>query len=122
MAAQIVSVAYGDKSNKIGTITFTWTSATGGAVTQAFHLDGAIVRMVTNPGSTAPTDNYDITLVDPDAVDLLAAEGINRATSTSEQVFPTNTPFPYGDVTFTVANAGDTKDGVCVLYIAWNWR
>lgn len=103
-------------------LTLTWTSDASGDATLVFQMQGAIVRMVTNPGSTAPTDNYDITLVDPDGVDLLAAEGINRDTSTSEQVFPTNTPFHYGDVTFTVANAGDTKDGVCVLYLAWNWR
>ena len=103
-------------------LTETWTSDGSGDATGVFQMQGAIVRMATNPGSTAPTDNYDITLVDPDAIDLLAGEGANRDTSTSEQVFPTDTPFHYGDVTFTVANAGDTKDGVCVLYIAWNWR
>ncbi len=118
MAAQIVSVAYGAKTNKIKTVTFTWTSATGGAVTQAFFMDGAIVRMVTNPGATAPT-TYNITLVDADGIDLLAGEGANRDTSNSEQVFPTNTPFHNGTVTFTIAAAGDEKDGVCTLYLAW---
>ncbi len=119
MAAQIVTLAYGDKANKIKTVTITWTSATGGAVTQAFYMDGALVRMVTNPGATAPDPNYDITLVDADGVDLLAGEGADRHTSTSEQVFPTNTPFHIGTVTFTIAAAGDEKTGVCTLYLAW---
>ncbi len=103
-------------------ITLTWTSDSSGDATLVFQMQGAIVRMATNPGSTAPTDDYDITLVDADGIDLLAGEGADRDTTVSEQVIPTNTPFHYGDVTFTVANAGDTKDGVCVLYLAWNWR
>ena len=119
MVDQISAVAYGDKSAKITTITFTWTSATAGTVTQTFDWDGALVRMATNPGSAAPDANYDITLVDADSIDLLATEGLNRHTTSSEQVFPTNTPFHNGTVTFTIANAGGEKTGVCILYMAW---
>ena len=119
MVAQISTVAYGDKSDKIKTILFTWTSATDQSVSQTFLWDGALVRMATNPGATAPTDNYDITLVDADGIDLLAGEGANRDTSTSEQVFPTNTPFHNGTVTFTIATAGAEKTGTCTLYMAW---
>ena len=119
MVAQIATVAYGDKRNKIKTILITWTSATGGGLAQDFHMDGAIVRVVTNPGATAPTDNYDITLVDDDGVDIIAGELANRDTSTSEQLIPTNTPFHYGTVAFTIAAAGDEKTGTCTLYVAW---
>ncbi len=119
MVAQIASVAYGAKEHKAHTIKITWTSATDGSVVQSFDIDGAIMRMVTNPGATAPTDDYDITLVDADGVDLLAGEGANRDTSTSEQVFPTNNPLHNGLVDFTIASAGGEKTGTCTLYVAW---
>ncbi len=119
MVAQIATVAYGAKAKKVHTIAITWTSATDGSVVQSFVMDGAIMRMVTNPGGTAPTDDYDITLVDADGVDLLAGEGSNRDTSTSEQVFPTNPPLHTGAVDFTIAAAGAEKIGVATLYVAW---
>jgi hypothetical protein len=49
-------------------------------------LEGVIVGLYTNPGSPAPTDNYDITLVDGDGVDRLGGLGADRDTSTSERV------------------------------------
>ncbi len=119
MAAQIASVAYGAKTNKVKAITITWTSATGGAVVQSFNMDGALVRMVTNPGASAPTADYDITLVDADGVDLLAGEGADRHTTASEQLFPANTPYHVGAVDFTIAAAGDEKTGTCILYVVW---
>lgn len=104
---------------KIRKISVAWTSASNGSVSQAVPVDGAIVRVVTNPGATAPSDNWDLTLVDEDGVDVLAGEGANRDTSNSEQIYPTDTPFVNGTVTVTVANAGDSKVGTVVLYIAW---
>ncbi len=119
MAAAVVAVVQGDKSARIVKSTMTWTSSDTGAATGTAYIDGAIVRVVTNPGGTAPTDDYDLTIIDSDGVDLLAGEGANRDTSTSEQIFPTNTPFHNGIVTVTIANAGDTKDGVVSIYTAW---
>lgn len=49
-------------------------------------LSGKLVALQTNPGSTAPTDNYDITLVDADGLDRLQGLGANRDTSNSEAV------------------------------------
>lgn len=43
---------------------------------------------VTDPGSTAPTDDYDLTLSDADGADIFGAELNNRDASNSEQVTP----------------------------------
>lgn len=107
---------------KVRKITVAWTSDGSGDATGAVKIDGAIVRVVTNPGAAAPTANYDVTLIGPDGEDLAAGELADRHTSTTEQVFLTDTPFHYSateDVTVTIANAGDTKTGTVVLYTAY---
>lgn len=63
-----------------------------------------IVSMVTDPGSPAPTDNYDITITDARSMDLLSGAGANRDTSTTENASPT-APIPInGAVTFNLSN------------------
>lgn len=47
---------------------------------------GFIVRVVTNPGATAPTADYDVTLTDEDGVDVLGGEGVDRSASVSEHI------------------------------------
>lgn len=49
-------------------------------------FEGRLIGLHTNPGSPAPTANYDITLIDGDGIDRLQGVGANRSTSTSEQV------------------------------------
>ena len=46
---------------------------------------GLIMAMETNPGTPAPTANYDITLVDAEGLDSLQGLGANRHTSNSEK-------------------------------------
>ena len=48
-------------------------------------ISGLIRALATNPGATAPQANYDITLPDGDAVDILQGVGANRHTSNSER-------------------------------------
>jgi hypothetical protein len=101
-----------------------WTSdASGNADVSIANLYGFLIKLVTDPGSTAPTDDYDITLMDENGIDALAGAGMNRDTSTTEQVYPTATSaaipvFLCGTHTFTVANAGNAKVGKAVFYIA----
>lgn len=109
-------------------IVVTWTSATGGTVSQeiaaaleqTYAIDipilyGLLLGVVTNPGSTAPTDDWDLTLVDSDGVDVLSGLGANRDTSTSESV-AIPSPIPViGTLTLTIANAGDEKTGTVRL-------
>lgn len=49
-------------------------------------IEGSLIKLVTNPGSTAPTDNYDVTLTDQDGLDVLAGNGANRDTANTESV------------------------------------
>ena len=68
-----------------------WTadSADGSVpATASPAFNGYVFLITTNPGGTAPTDNYDITLTDSDTVDVAGGELANRDTTTSEQVVP----------------------------------
>lgn len=100
-----------------------WTSdASGNADVSIANLYGYLIKLVTDPGSTAPTDDYDITLVDENSIDALAGAGANRDTANTEQVYPVASGaqcpvFLCGTHTFTVANAGNAKVGRAVLYI-----
>ncbi len=52
-------------------------------------ISGFVHLAVTNPGATAPTDLYDITLTDAeDVADVFGGELLNRATAATEQVIP----------------------------------
>jgi len=47
-----------------------------------------LYKIITNPGSTAPTDNWDFTLSDSDGIDVLGGNGANRHTTTSQMIAP----------------------------------
>lgn len=70
-------------------IIFTWTSSSGSACElDGVPIYGTLCRLVTNPGTSAPTDDYGITIVDSvDAVDALQGKGANRDTANTEEVF-----------------------------------
>ena len=51
----------------------------------ATKIDGFIRAIETNPGSTAPTDNYDIALDDAEGHDVLEGGGQNRDTANTEK-------------------------------------
>lgn len=52
-------------------------------------INGELISLTTDPGSTAPTDNYDITIEDALGVDVLQGVGANRHESTTQQVYIT---------------------------------
>src|SRR5574343_100376 len=68
-------------------ITLTWTAHTDGSFTSVAtpYIDGMVLMAETNPGATAPTANYDITLTSSDGVDVFGGALLNRHTSTSER-------------------------------------
>jgi hypothetical protein len=45
---------------------------------------GRLLQIATDPGATAPQDNYDIALTEDNGADLLLGVGANRDTSNSE--------------------------------------
>lgn len=102
-------------------VSVSWTSDASGDYTETVKIYGFIVKVVFNP-TDGPTDNYDLTLVDGEGVDVLGGGGADRDTSTSEQIPDPTTGkticgFAYGDVTFTVAAAGNAKSGVTHIYV-----
>lgn len=136
MADQIVSIVmsnpYADDAGP-NKIEISWTSATAETVSAAIadtyadslpgnmfkpkKLKGFIVRVVTNPGATAPSDNYDITLLDEDSVDVASGNLLNRDETTSEDWIPSDPPYIDGELTFTIADAGAEKTGKCTIYM-----
>jgi hypothetical protein len=115
----------GDKQNWANKTTLTWTSDGGGASSQTVSLNGTILRFTTDPGSAAPTDNYDIALTDEDGYDVLGGDGVDRDTTTTESFVPVIlggdgvTVFPVvvaGTLTLSITNAGSAKNGTVTIY------
>ena len=73
--------------NEIGEIltAITGDSANGTvpSLVVEFPRDAELLDIATNPGSTGPTADWDITLIDSDGVDVLQSCGLNRHTSNS---------------------------------------
>jgi hypothetical protein len=97
-------------------ISVPWTSDGSGNYTETVTMNGWLVKSVTDPGAAAPTDNYDITLVQNTA-DQLAGALADRDTANGECVIHAAPIFLAGDHTFTVASAGDTKSGTAYFYL-----
>jgi len=118
MAAQSVTIEESQIGN-VCRIKWSWTSATGGTVTSptVSSYYGEVLALLTDPGATAPTDNYDITIEDPDGYDVMQGAAANRDTANTEQTVPTAKSVAFGALTLKVTNAGDAKLGVAVLYI-----
>lgn len=95
---------------------FTGTSSAGGALTVGItNLYGLLVDVKTNPAAAgdAPTDDWDMTLLDEFGLDAFATLGTNRDTADSEHFAPflgdgTNfIPMPLsGTYTHTCTNMG----------------
>lgn len=100
-------------------VRLTWTSDASGVVTEraVTGLSGRITRIVTNP-TDGPTDDYDVTVLDEDGIDLLGGAGGNRDTTNTEGATVT-TPLDFsGTIYPTIANAGNAKSGAITLYIS----
>lgn len=121
-----------DSNARTMKLTVDWTSDGSGNVSEAIsvanmkHLIGKnLAHFITDPGSPAPTDNYDLTLLDVYGVDVLGGEGVDRDTVNSEQGIPAIKSGIYGDriidtaLTFTIAGAGDSAQGTVILYFRW---
>ena len=100
-----------------------WTSGTVGeggtaSATTSFPYDGKIIGLTTDPGATAPTDDYDLVVTDAEGDDVLLGAGANRDTANTEHVAGTSLAGVAGSkLTFSITNAGDAKTGVAILYV-----
>lgn len=83
-------------------------------------ISGFIVQAVTNPGSTGPTDNYDIALNHAEGGDVLGGGLANRDIANSEIVNFDPKIFVESEIsyTLTVSNTSvNDATGKIVLYI-----
>jgi hypothetical protein len=122
-----ITVTTADLGGLITRYTVAWTSSAGGAVSgttfdcKAGHL--MQVRQLPDSGGTQPTDQYDVTVLDGNSVDVLAGGGANLSNAAPTYTTPALTAgYPVfveaGALTPTVANAGNAKGGQIVLYVS----
>lgn len=113
----------------IRTITLTVTADASAATVPDTALpafEGRLLAIETNPGTTAPTDDYDITVIDAHGFDVLQGVGANRDTANTEKaaiVFSSTSVHPVIDeadaLTFKIANnAVNSATIVVVIYYA----
>jgi len=122
MAMTAVVTTLGDKYTGLRgyKVVFTWTSDGSGdaTATTTETITGLIRTVITNPGATAPTDNYDVYIRDSNAANLSAAQCEDRDTANSEAVTLTTPAMISDTMTCVVANAGDTKSGVVTVLVS----
>ena len=101
-----------------------WTAGTDGSVDNIV-VEGSkflfLHKVVTNPGSRAPADNYDIALLDEDGLDILSSAGDNRDTANAEAIIPAQITPPIGktNLTLTISNVvTDRGEGVVRLFLS----
>lgn len=116
--------------------TFLSDDAAGTAsATTDFAVCGELIKVITDPGSDAPTANWDVVLTDDEGVDLsihmddvaIAALIARHTTTTLETYLPLEDtagtgrvgawPVVCGPLTVAVANAGNAKTGEIILFI-----
>jgi hypothetical protein len=103
-------------------VKFVWVSDAAGAAdgSTSNTYNGSCMRLVTVPGAAglAPTDNYDVRILDDDSTDVLMAAGVDRDTANTEQVLGTSLGVVANDkLTLAVTGAGDSNGGTVYLYI-----
>lgn len=121
-----VSVNNGNPSGKVKKIICDWVgdSVDGSVPAKVVReFSGVVLRVVTDPGSVAPTTLYDITLTDSNGIDVLGGAGANRSATLSEQCFPTVATVPWecpiaGPLTLNITNNSViSATGSVVIYI-----
>jgi hypothetical protein len=131
MAAGTVDIDY-SAGHPVSRVTLRWTADGSGNVsgTLTAPLCGALVRAAfvhSGPGG-APTNLYDVTLLDADGLDVLGGQGANLAVAAPSHVIP-GVPMRdgttvgvglaqvAGPLELRVANAGAGKSGLAALYV-----
>lgn len=132
MAGSSMTFAY-HEMGAFRKVVATWTSddTTGAVSGSTKPIRGRLVKAITNPGSPAPTANYDIAITDDNSFDVLAgvqSSLANRHTSTTEEVYflvldAAGTPLAQSihpvvcdALTIAITNAGNSKQGTISLF------
>jgi len=111
-------------------VTITWTDDTAGTTlainpTTYGIMGWYLVQAETNPGATAPTINYGITLVSTSGLDLAVGSLLNRSDTATERVAVSGMkliyPMVFEGFTFTLSgNAVNNATGTLKLIFAPN--
>jgi hypothetical protein len=95
-----------------------WTTAANGSFTSVtFGVSGCLFYAITDPGTPAPTDNYDITVTNSEGIDIATSQLLDRDTANSEDVKFTTVKCVNGDLTYAISNNSvDSATGVTKLF------
>lgn len=91
LGAGTVTVSYTQlTTHKLVSVSWVGDASGGSVPDTVIGLGGFVSKVVTNPGSTAPTDNYDLACGDPSdtALDVFGGALANRDQTNTEQVYP----------------------------------
>jgi len=97
--------------------------ALSGALEHDKPINGWVFMAETNPGSPAPTANYDITIKNAAGADIFGGELADRSGSVTERVLPKigsayDKAWVSGILTFTLANNSvNSAAGTATLYV-----
>ena len=98
-----------------------WTCDSSGVVSGTASTevyDGEIIELATVPSATdAPTDSYDLTILDDNGLDVLAGTGADRSATNTEYVVASLGAVASSKLTVTIANAGASKKGTVYLWV-----
>lgn len=119
------SITYTENvSQSVKLVVADWTSDASGDVTgntTTKYYDGQILyaAFVPDAAGTQPTDNYDVTVLDSNSLDLLNGLGANKSNAATVYVdqFDGLGAVANSQLTVTVDNAGDSKGGKVYLWI-----
>jgi len=120
MAGTVTETVENINNPPVDVISLAWVSDASGDVSgtnTAKKYSGTITRMKFIPsGVSAPTANYDVTLLDDDGCDVMDAQGADRSATATECAVG------FGEVMgsvlqLVVANAGNAKEGTVIVHI-----
>lgn len=103
-----------------------WTAHTDGSFTTAttrWAVDGYVFMVIVNPGATAPTAAYDVTLLDSDGMDIMGGELTDLSATVTAQFVPKinsvyGTRFVRGPLSMTLSgNSVNGAIGEIIIYI-----
>jgi hypothetical protein len=136
MAGSAMTITYDDgydgtgRQGSIRKILVDWTSddSTGAVSGTTRKIVGELIKGITDPHATAPTDDYDIAITDEEGVDVLGSSFTalgNRDTANTEARYfgltdgTLNTsafPVVCDVLTIAITSAGNSKVGQLILY------
>ena len=119
--------SYDNGKERVEEYIFTWVADDATGAIASKETDKKVIGWVfqgeTNPGSPAPTDDYDVTIKNEAGVDVFGGELADRDTADSEQAVP-KIGAAYGErwvntkLTFAATNSTvNDSEGVCKIWV-----